>query len=190
MADTVVALIVDESKWLTVSLGVALLAVAVMMIRRQPTTPTRLLALSAMSLFFALTVGTMAFGHLLAVTVKLVAGTLEGSIAMFYLIGAALAVPSWWLAARSIRLSTDPAAREPATIRLNAWVAVTLLIMGFHNLPLAAPGLITIGYARQSRKAIGWLLVSAFVAVNLLLFVGSVVFLASGQSFEQFRGME
>jgi hypothetical protein len=186
----VVALIVDESKWLTASLGVALLVVGVIIARHRSTAPTRLVALSAMSLFFGLTVGTMAFGHLLAVTVKLVVGTLEGSVATFYVIGVALAAPSWWLVARSIRPLTEPVSTETATVRLNAWVAVTLLVMGLHNLPLAAPGLITVGYALQSRRAVGWLLVSAFVAVNLLLFVGSIVFLASGQSFEQFRGLE
>jgi hypothetical protein len=36
---------------------------------------------------------------------------------------------------------------------------------------------------------VGWTIVGLAVLVNLGLFVGSVVFLASGQSFEQFRGI-
>ena len=190
MVNGVVALIVDESKWLTASLGLAFVAVAVMMIRNRSAVPGRQLTLAAMSLFFALTVGTMAFGHLLAVSVKLVLGILEGSTARLYLIGIALAVPSWWLVAHTPQLLTAGAPRQSASLGLNAWVVATLLVMGLHNLPLAAPGLLNIAYARQSRRIIGWLLVSLFVAINLALLVGSLIFLASGQTFEQFRGIE
>lgn len=191
MANAVVALIVDESKWLTASLGVALVAVAIMTIRSRSAVAGRQQALAAMSLFFALTVGTMAFGHLLAVSVKGALGTLEGSTATVYLIGVALAVPSWWLVAHTPQLLTAAGARHTATtLGLHVWVVATLLVMGLHNLPLAAPGLVTIAYVMQSRRVIGWLLVGLFAAINLLLFVGSIVFLASGQSFEQFRGIE
>jgi hypothetical protein len=190
MFDTLLALIVDESKWLTASLGVALLAVAFMTIRNRATVPGRQLALASMSLFFAFTVGTMAFGHLLAVSVKLALGTLEGSIAKFYLIGVALAAPSWWLVAHTPRLLTADAPSKRMLLRLNAWVVATLMVLGLANLPLAAPGLITIAYAMQPGRVAGWVLGSLFVAINLALFVGSLVFLASGQSFEQFRGIE
>jgi hypothetical protein len=191
MVEGVVALIVDESKWLTASLGTALVAVAVLMARhRRGTVPTSRVTVAAMSLFFALTIGTMAFGHLLAVTVKLAIGTLEGSTLVYYLIGVALAIPSWALVAHVPRvLWSDPPPRT-VTLTLNAWVAVTLLAMGLHNLPLAAPGVINALYLLQSRRAVGWTLVGAFVVVNLGLFAGSIVFLASGQSFEQFRNIE
>ena len=190
MVNGVVALIVDESKWLTISLGVALLAVTVTIARHRRTMSQGPLALSAMSLFFALTVGTMAFGHLLAVSVKLAVGTLEGSATVFYLIGVALAVPSWWLVVRSTQMLTEAGPGQSVTVRLNAWIVVTLLAMGFQNLPLAAPGLIAIAYAVQSRRVAGWFLISAFVVINLVLFAGSVIFFASGQSFEQFQGIE
>ena len=191
MVEGLVALIVDESKWLTASLVVALVAVTSMMIwNRRSALPARQRALAAMSLFFALTIGTMAFGHLLAVSVKLALGTLEGSIGVFYLIGIALAVPSWWLAAQTPRLLTAAAPRRTATLGLNAWVVATLLAMGLHNLPLAAPGLITIAYLLRARRVGGWLLVGLFVAINMALLIGSLVFLASGQSFEQFSGIE
>ena len=190
MVNSLLALIVDESKWLTASLAVALLAVVLMTIRRRPDVSGRQQALAAMSLFFALTVGMMAFGHLLAVSVKLALGTLEGSIAPFYAIGVALAVPSWWLVAHTPQVLTADVSPPTTTITLNAWVVATLLVMGLHNLPLAVPGLLTIAYASQSRRAVGWVLVGLFVAITLSLFVGSLVFLASGQSFEQFRGIE
>lgn len=189
MVDGVLALIVDESKWLAASLVVALLAVAFILTRNRSAVPGRQQALAAMSLFFALTVGTMAFGHLLAVSVKLALGTLEGSTTKFYLIGLALAVPSWWLVADTPRLLTGTP-HQTTTFRLHAWVVATLLVMGFHNLPLAAPGLVNIAYLMQSRRAVGWVLVGLFVAINLALFVGSLIFLASGQTFEQFRSVE
>jgi len=183
--------IVDESKWLTASLGVAFLAVALMTIRSRSAVAGRQQALAAMSLFFALTVGTMAFGHLLAVSVKLVLGTLEGSTANHYLIGVALAVPSWWLVEHTPQLLAPGGPRQTATtLRLHVWVVATLLVMGLHNLPLAAPGLVTIAYAMQSRRVVSWVLAGLFVAINLVLFIGSLVFLASGQTFEQFRGIE
>ncbi len=69
MIDQLVALIVDESKWLTASMGFAMLAVTVLLYRqRHSALPTRPRLLAAMNLFFGATIGTMAFGHLLAVT--------------------------------------------------------------------------------------------------------------------------
>ncbi len=71
MLDQLVALIVDESKWLTASLGLALLMVALLLFRqRHAELPVRRRILAAMTLFCGVTIGTMAFGHLLAVTTK------------------------------------------------------------------------------------------------------------------------
>lgn len=64
------------------------------------------------------------------------------------------------------------------------------MALGLHNLPLAAPALFNLGYCLHSRRPVGWAIAGLAVAVNLGLFVGSLVFLASGQSFEQFSGME
>ena len=74
------------------------------------------------------------------------------------------------------------------TTGLNAWLAVTLMALGLHNLPLAAPSLLNIGYRLHSRRAIGMAIVSVAVVFNVALFVGALIFMASGQSFEQFRG--
>ena len=108
----------------------------------------------------------------------------------FYAIGAALAAPSWWLIYHSLRLSRSDEDRTRSTLGLNVWLGATLLLLGPHNLPLAAPAFFNIGYQRHSRRAVGWVLVSAVVVINVGLFVGSLVFLASGQSFEQFRGID
>jgi hypothetical protein len=184
-----VALIVDESKWLAVSMCLAVLAVAVMLWRRRRADiSSRRRIAAAMSLFFAVT--TMAFGHLLAVTTKLAVGTLAGSAVAFYAIGVALAAPSWWLAfhAPGILYRGDHGRRT--TLVLNGWLTLTLVALGVHNLPLAMPGLLNIAYQLHSRRAVGWVVASVAAVLNAGLFVGSLIFLASGQSFEQFKGLE
>ena len=191
MIDQLVALVVDEGKWLTASMGLAVLIVSILLFRhRHSDLPPRRRVLAAMNLFFGVTIGTMAFGHLLAVTTKLALGSLEGSILVFYVIGTALAVPSWWLIhhTREVLASDDQHGR--ATLVLNAWLAITLLALGVHNLPLAAPAFFNIGYHLHSRRLVGWAIVSMAVVINVGLFIGSLIFLASGQSFEQFRGIK
>lgn len=191
MMDQLVAYIVDESKWLTASIGLALLAVTVLLCRhRYSDLPGRRQVLAAMNLFFGVTVGTMAFGHLLAVTSKLVLTTLEGPVAVFYLIGVALAVPSWWLIYHAWGGLASEKDDGRATLGLNAWLVITLLALGFHNLPLAAPGFLNIVYRLHSGRMVGLAIAGLAVVVNVGLFVGSLIFLASGQSFEQFRGIQ
>jgi len=191
MINQLVELIVDESKWLTASMGLALLVVAILLYRyRDSDLPTRRRVLAAMNLFFGVTIGTMAFGHLLAVTTKLALGTLDGSIPMLYGIGIALAAPSWWLIHHTRRLLAPDGEHGRATLVLNAWLAITLLALGLHNLPLAAPAFFNMGYHLHSRRVVGWAIVGVAVVVNVGLFIGSLIFMASGQSFEQFRGIE
>jgi hypothetical protein len=114
----------------------------------------------------------------------------EGSLPVFYLIGIALAVPSWWLIFHARRLLKVDDGLERATLGLNAWLAITLLGLGIHNLPLAAPGFLNIWYQLHSGRVVGWAIVAMAVVVNMGLFIGSLIFMASGQSFEQFRGIQ
>jgi hypothetical protein len=189
--DELGALIVDESKWLTASMGLALVAVTGLLYRqRQSHLPARCRILAAMNLFFGVTIGTMALGHLSAVTVKLASGTLEGSVPVLYAIGLAVAVPSWWLIHHTRRVLASSDDHGRATLGLNAWVSLTLLALGVHNLPLAVPGVLNIGYHLHSGRAVGWAIIAIAVVVHVGLFIGSVIFLASGQSFEQFRGVQ
>jgi len=148
--------------------------------------------LAAMHLFFGVTIGTITFGHLLAVTTKLALGRLQDSLLVFYGIGIVLAVPSWWLVhhTREVLASASDAKHDRATVVLNAWLAITLLALGIHNLPLAVPAFLNIGYHLHSRKLVGWAILGMSVAVNVGLFIGSLIFLSSGQSFEQFRGID
>lgn len=191
MIDRLVALILDESKWLTLSMGCALAVVTLLLLlRRRPELPARDRIQAAMNLFFGITIGTMALGHLLAVSAKLLTGALEGSIPVFYLIGIVLAVPAWWLVVHTRQALAKGDDRGPGTLVLNAWLAITLLALGVYNLPLAAPAFLNIAYRQHSGRALGWAIVGMAVAVNLGLFIGSLIFLLSGQSFEQFKGVE
>lgn len=146
MTDRVLALILDEGKWLTASMGLALLSVCILLYRhRHSAVPSRRRIIASMNLFFGATIGSMAFGHLLAVTTKLVLGTLEGSIPLFYGIGVVLAVPSWWLLYHAPRLLLPDAGRDRTTLFLNAGLAFALLALGLPNVPLAVPAAFNVG---------------------------------------------
>lgn len=188
MIENVLALIVDEGKWLTASMALALLTVGVLAARRTfRALPSKRRIGIAMNLFFAVTIGTMAFGHLLAVTTKLVSGTLRGSPSLLYAIGIVLAVPSWSLIAHTRRMLREDAGRR--TLVLNAVVAASLLVLGLPNLALALPAFLNMAYLATSRRSVAWAVAGAAAVLQLALFVGSLAFLASGQSFEQFSGM-
>ena len=187
----IAALIVDESKWMPVAMSLALVAVATLLYgNRGSHLPVRRRIAAALNLYFGLTIGMMAFGHTLAVTTKQLSGTLEGSPALLYLIGLAVGTPSWWMVAHTRQVLASDGGHERRSLVLNVWLAITLLALGAHNLPLAIPALFNIAYQRHSRPAVGWAIVSLAVVVCVGLFVGSVIFFASGQSFEQFRGIE
>ena len=191
MFDQLIGFTLDEGKWLTLSMVLALLGATVLLLRqRHEAVPIRRRILAAMTLFFGVTIGTMASGHLLAVTAKLVQGTLEGPVPVFYAVGVALAVPSWWLACHTRRVLDPDVDHGRATLALNTGLSLTLLALGLHNLPLAAQGFLNIAYHAHSNRVVGWSLVGVAVVANAMLFVASVVFLASGQSFEQFRGIQ
>jgi hypothetical protein len=189
--DQLIALIVDESNWLPVSMSLALLSITILLYRlRHSNLTARQRILAAMNLFFGITIGIMALGHLLAVTTKLTLKTLEGSVLMFYAIGIVVAVPSWWLIYHTLRA---PAAGEDhgrAPLMLNAWLAITLLLLGIHNLPLAAPAFFNIAYHLHSRRVVGWAIVTIAAVFNVGLFIGALIFMASGQSFEEFSRIE
>ena len=88
------------------------------------------------------------------------------------------------MAFRAARLAGEEAPWRRRTAELNVWLGICLLALGLHNAPLAAPAALNIAYLFHSRRAVGWTIVTATVVLNLALFIGSVVFLASGQSFE------
>jgi hypothetical protein len=188
MIDTLLRFVVDEGKWLPVAMLLALASIA---IGRRRASDGRGAVLGLMSLFFAVMIGTMAFGHLLAVTTKIALGTLVGSPAVLYPIGVALSIPAWslaLLASRAIRRADAVTTHRLGYV--NGWLTLTLLALGLHNIPLALPGMLNLAYQFHTRQLVGQTIVTIMVVANLALFVGALVFMASGQTFEQFRGLE
>ncbi|MCG3157091.1 MAG: hypothetical protein DKINENOH_03722 [bacterium] len=190
MVENIVVLVLDESKWLSAAILLSLIAVLVLAVRqRRQSLSTRAKIIAAMNLFFGGMIGIMSFGHLLAVTFKFFQGTLEGSLGLLYALGLTLAIPAWWLTFETWRIVSFEQRERKKLVALNVWLGISLLALGFHNLPLAGPAALNIAYLFHSRRIVGWAIVSAAAAAMLALFIASLVFLASGQSFEQFKGM-
>lgn len=189
MTDLIIELVLDESKWLSTAMLLSIFSVGLLIFRqRRLGLSRRLVILRAMHLFYGCMIGIMAFGHLLAVTLKAALGTLEGSLWLLSLLGLALAIPAGCLAASVRWLTSDEERVRKRALVLNLWLGISLLGLGLHNAPLAAPAALNIAYQAHSRRAVGWLIVAVTAVAYLGLFIGSLVFFASGQSFEQFSG--
>ncbi|MGE0359125.1 MAG: hypothetical protein AB7H93_00015 [Vicinamibacterales bacterium] len=186
--DRLTALVLDEGSWLTASMVTAALVCWGHWRSQAPAAALRARIEAALTLYFVVTIAVMAFGHLLAVTTKLALGTLAGSRLAFYAIGAVLAVPSWWLTAHTLR--TPPGDGDGTSRALTVWTIVALLALGLHNLPLAAPGVFALAYRGHARPVAGRILLGAALVAIAGLLVGSLVFMASGQTFEQFRDLD
>ena len=186
----IAALIVNEGNWLPFSMLVALISIAVMFYgRRQAELSTRVRMIVAMNLFFGITIAVMAIGHLMAIFVKHAAGTLRAGLPLLIAIGIALSIPAWGLVLHSAKVFFEARERMRGTIVYNGWLLITLVALGISNLPLAAPALFNIAYSLHSRRSVGWAILSVAVVFQVGLFVGGLMFLASGQSFEQFMGI-
>ena len=184
------AFIVGEGNWLPLAMTCALIASAVVFLASRNTTPAqRGRIMAAMNTFVGVMLMVMGIGHTLAVTVKFMQGSLRGSPALLYLIGAAIVLPSFFIIRHTPRLLRGDADGGIA-VRLHAWLAATLVILGLINTPLAIPAVLTMAYARHSRRAAGVAIVAAFALVNAGLLIGGLMFMLSGaQTFEEFSNM-
>jgi len=181
------AFIVGEGNWLPMAMMAALLASAVVYFRAAASTE-RSRMMATMNLFVGVMLAMMGVGHLLAVTVKLLDGTLRGSPLLLYPIGIAIVVP----AAIIIRHTRQLIAGDDrgAAVKLHGWLAVTLVVLGLVNIPLALPALLCMAYAHHSRRFTGIAIVAAFTVINGGLLIGGLLFLLSGaQTFEEFNNM-
>ena len=185
MTDRIAAFIVGEGNWLPLAMASAFAAIGVLLvvIRNRPI-PIRRRVLALMNLFTGVMLLIMGFGHLLAVTTKQLQGTLRGSALLFYAIGIAVVLPAWFVARHTREILAAADARS--TVRLNAWMAGTLAILGIVNLPLAVPAFCNIGYSLHRRGWVGWTIVAVATLACVGLLVGGLIFMASGQTFEEF----
>ena len=145
--------------------------------------------MATMSLFVGVMLMVMGIGHMLAVSVKLMQGVLRGTPMLLYVIGVAIMLPSFFIIRQTPRL-LSAADDGGAAIKLHAWLAATLVVLGLINTPLAIPAVLTMAYARHSRRAAGVAIVAAFALVNAGLLIGGLMFMLSGaQTFEEFSTM-
>ena len=126
-------LILKEDVWFAFATSVGLVAIlALIAHQRQQQRSKWTIAAAALNLFFGLWIGIMGIGHLVAVTIKAVLGTLPANVHLWIAIplGFALAVPGWWLTAlvRGL-LAGDQGCRHQA-MWLNAWLAVVTAAAG------------------------------------------------------------
>ena len=181
------AFIVGEGNWLPMAMTAATIASALLYFTSTAAS-SRARIMGTMNLFVGVMLAFMGVGHFLAVTVKFLDGSLRGAPLMLYLIGAAIVAPSLFIVRHTGRLIAETDRGE--AIRLHAWMAVTLIVLGLINTPLAIPALLSMAYAAHSRRATGIAIVSAFALVNAGLFIGGLMFMLSGaQTFEQFSNM-
>ncbi|MGI9293113.1 MAG: hypothetical protein ACR2PS_03950 [Pseudomonadales bacterium] len=187
MNDTLIAIIVDESKWIAPSLTVALICVIVLIfVCRKPGLSNTRLVMAAMNLGFGTAIATMAFGHLLAVFVKQITGTIDDRLVFFYIIGLVLAVPAAVVIHQTRQILRPEDKHDKRTIILNAILGLTVFGLGPVNFPIAAPALLNIAYQLTSAKWYRWVFVGAYAVGFMALLIGSIIFFASGQSFEDF----
>ncbi len=194
MINHIIELVLDESNWLPFAMLVSIVTVAVSVGRpRSQQLSSRLRVLWGMNLFFGCMIGIMAVGHLLAVSIKASQGTLDPSrlpLYLLYPIGVLLLIPAWWLVGIVGRFPEGEWAVGKKVRALNVWLGLFLALLGLHNLPLAVPAGLNLAYQFHARRAVGWTILAIASAGYLMLFVGSLIFMASGQSFEQFTGAE
>jgi hypothetical protein len=185
MIDRLAAFIVGEGNWLPLAMGIAAIAAAALFFAIRDTgLPRRQRTLALMILFTGVMLLVMGAGHLLAVTTRQLHGTLRGSALLFYAIGIAIVVPAWLLVQHTRAILRGGGHR--ATLRLNAWMAITLAVLGLVNLPLAVPVLCTMVYSVHQRRWLGAASLAVFVIACAGLFIGGLMFMASGQTFEEF----
>lgn len=193
MLDSIVRELTNESRWLAAAMLVAALCAVRVFLRLQRGRPRERALHAALNVLYGVMMGIMGTGHVLGVALYQMEGKLSSPAWLLYPLGVALAVPGWILGARGSHWLREREADDRGgrlALLANAWLALFLLALGPHNLPLALPGLLNVAFELTSRRRLGWLLLASGITTQAVLFVGSLVFFASGQSFEDFRGLE
>ena len=189
MPEWITEIILTERNWMPAAMAIAFIAVAARLRTDWRTVPNRLRTLRALTLFYGVMIGIMASGHLIAVGIKAVQGTLQGSPWFLYTLGLSLAVPAWWLAAEALRAGLEEPRGVRRTVGLNGWLCIALMAIGPHNWPIAAPAVLNIAYRVQTQRVVGMAIVIAAGVGYVALFAGALAFMASGQTFEELQGI-
>ena len=189
MTELITEIILTEGNWMPAAMAVAFVAVAARVRADRHTASTRLRSLRALTLFYGVMIGIMGSGHLIAVSIKAAQGSLQGSPGFLYTLGLSLAVPAWWLAADAGRAGLEDQRGLRRIVGLNGWLGLALMVIGPHNWPIAAPAALNIAYRFQTQRAVGMAIVIVAGVGYAALFAGALMFMSSGQTFEELQGI-
>ena len=132
-------LVLNEDLWFPVATGIALVATMGWVHgARSRDLSRRTKTAYGLNLFYGCLIGIMGFGHLQAVTIKTVLGTLPPSTNPWFVfpLGFALAIPAWWLVASLRGLARNEKRARRKAVVLNVWLGAVLLVFAW---PLAVP---------------------------------------------------
>ena len=170
-----IELLLDATLWFPAALVIATALTAVQLFRAAKRgTSRRVATLAALHIYYGCVIGVMGTGHLVAVTIRAVQGTLaEGVTWPLYPLGFALAIPAALMMVGAARLrSEDTKPRWLAALDL--WLAL-LLIALLTSAPLAIPAILNLICLRSRRRAVERAVVMTTALVYLAMFVASLV---------------
>jgi len=132
-------LLLNEDLWFPTATAIALVAVMAFLFRQHRLNISRKIrVVCSLNLFYGFVIGIMGFGHLLAVTIKTVLGTLPASTNPWFVfpLGFALAIPAWWLVISVGGLKRNEKPARLKAMAFNVWLGIVLLVPAW---PLAVP---------------------------------------------------
>ena len=143
-ATTLLDLLLNEDLWFPTATAIALVAVMVLVFKQRRLNISRMIkVMCSLNLFYGLVIGIMGVGHLLAVTIKTVLGTLPPSTNGWFVfpLGLALAIPGWWLVTTVGGLTRNEKRTRLKAVALNVWLGIVLLVPA---LPLVLPAALNV----------------------------------------------
>jgi hypothetical protein len=145
----------NETLWFPTAIVIASVVTAILVARRATTA-------RALSVFYGCTIGVMGSGHVIAVTIRALDGTLSDGLRWFlYPLGLVIAVPAWLLvASTTIRRMTI----------LHAILIVVFVAQG-PSATLAIPAVMNLIYLHVAKPAVR----VAMVALSAVLYTGLFV---------------
>ena len=145
--------LLNEDLWFPTATAIALVAVAAwVFLQRRPNISKTAKIVCVLNMFYGFVIGMMGFGHLLAVTIKTVLGTLPASTNPWFVfpLGFALTIPAWWLVASVGGLRRNEKAAKLKALALNIWLGLVLLVPGW---PLVIPAALNVLVVSWKRSA-------------------------------------
>jgi hypothetical protein len=168
-------LLLDGVVWFRAAIVIAVAAVialAVAWSRRGA--PRRLVIAASLHLSHACLFGLMGLGHLVAVSIEMARGTLEGSPWLLYPLGLALFVPAALIAATAPRLRTaGPSARRRLAV-LDASILLFLTALG-PSAVLGIPAALNLLHLASARRAVERAVLVLSGLFYLAIFAASLV---------------